>query len=121
MKCQPHQAEAIAVCAYCGRALCIDCAKPSASQRMTCSENCASSLAQNDMALQTLLHKHVQGARINAAFYLLCGALSAAGAIGAYNYLPSPFLIWFCAGSGFVFLAAGSWSALAARKSNPTR
>jgi len=73
------------------------------------------------MALQTLLQKHVQGARINAAFYLLCGVLSAAGAIGAYNYLPSPFLIWFCADSGFVFLAAGTWSALAARKNDPTR
>src|SRR5438045_3020486 len=98
MKCTSHQAEAVAVCAYCGRALCPDCAKPSASQRMICSENCATALARNDQALQLLLHKHAQGARINAVYYLLCGALSAAGAVGAYYYLPSPFLIWFCAG-----------------------
>jgi hypothetical protein len=116
MKCATHHAEAIAVCAYCGRALCPDCAKPSASQRMTCSENCATSLARNDKALQILLQKHFQGARINAIFYLLCGILSVAGAIGARFYLPSPFLIWFCAGCGFVFLASGLWQWLASRK-----
>lgn len=118
MKCQPHQAEAVAVCAYCGRALCVDCAKPTATQRMACSQHCADALARDGQALQTLLHKHVQGARINAIFYLLCGALSLAGAVGAYYYLPSPFLIWFCTGCGFVFLLAGGWSFLAARKNS---
>lgn len=116
MKCSTHQAEAVAVCAYCGRALCADCGKPSASRRMTCSDECATRLTRNDQALQLLLQKHVQGARINAIFYLLCGALSAAGAVGAYYYLPSPFLIWFCAGCGFVFLASGLGQWLAARK-----
>ncbi|MDR3457241.1 MAG: hypothetical protein P4N60_07335 [Verrucomicrobiae bacterium] len=118
MKCSAHQAEAVAICAYCGRALCPDCAKPAASPRLTCSADCAAALMRNDQALQILLQKHVQGARINAIFYLLCGALSVAGAVGAYYYLPSPFLIWFCAGCGFVFLASGLWQWLAARKKN---
>ena len=118
MKCQPHQAEAIAVCVYCGRALCAECAKSSAIQRMTCSDKCATSLALNDRALQTLLQKHTQNTRMNAVYYLLCGLLSAAGAVGAWYYLPSPFLIWFCAGCGSVFLVSGIWSLLAARKSN---
>ncbi len=116
MKCTAHQAEAVAVCAYCGRALCADCAQPSASQRMTCSENCAASLTRNEQALLALLQKHVQGARVNAVFYLLCGALSAAGAVGAWFYLPSPFLIWFCAGCSLVFFASGIWPLLLARK-----
>jgi hypothetical protein len=116
MKCTTHHADAVAVCAYCGRALCPDCAKPSASGRMTCSESCAVSLARNDQALQLLLQKHFQGARINAIFYVLCGVLSLAGAIGARFYLPSPFLIWFCAGCGAVFLASGVWQLLSAGK-----
>jgi hypothetical protein len=118
MKCATHQAEAVAVCAYCGRALCPDCAKPSASGRMICSENCATSLARNDQALHFLLQKQVQGARMNAIYYLLCGVLSAGGAVGAYYYLSVPFLIWFCTGSGFVFLATGLWQWLATRKKN---
>ena len=109
MKCATHQNEAVAICAHCGRALCADCAKNSAPQRMTCSPACAAALAQNELALQTLLQKNVQGARINAVFYLLCGILSLAGAVGAWFYLPSPFLIWFCAGCGFVFVLAGAW------------
>lgn len=119
MKCTAHQAEAVAVCAYCGRALCADCAKPSATQRLVCSENCDAALTRNDRALQSLLQKHLQSARINAVFYLLCGVLSTAGAVGAWFYLPSPFLIWFCAGCGFVFTAAGIWFAFAARRQNP--
>ena len=84
---------------------------------MTCSENCAASLTRNEQALQTLLQKHVQSARINAVFYLFCGALSAAGAVGAWFYLPSPFLIWFCGGCGGVFFAAGIWQWWGLRKS----
>ena len=117
MKCLTHQVEAVAVCAYCGRAVCADCAQPAASNQMTCSKNCAASLARNEQALLTLLQKHVQGARINAVFYLLCGALSAAGAVGAYYYLPSPFLIWFCAGCSGVFFASGIWPLWLGRKS----
>jgi len=119
MKCATHHAEAVAVCVYCGRALCPDCARPSASGRMTCSERCAGFLARNDQALQLLLQKHVQGARLNAIFYILCGVLSAAGVVGAWLYLPSPFLMWFCAGCSFVFLASGLWQWLSARKKSP--
>jgi len=118
MKCVPHHAEAVAVCAYCGRALCPDCAKPSASKRMTCSENCATLLTRNDQALQILLYKHTQGARMNAIYYLLCGALSVAGAVGAHYYLAVPFLIWFCAGCGFVFITSGLWQWHSAKKKN---
>ena len=118
MKCPTHQTDAIAVCAYCGRALCSNCATPAAGACMTCSENCAASLTRNEQALLTLLQKHVQSTRVNAIFYLLCGTLSAAGAVGAWFYLPSPFLIWFCAGCSLVFFASGIWPLLLARKPN---
>lgn len=119
MKCVTHQAEAIAVCAYCGRALCVDCARPSATQRMVCSENCATALARGDQAMQLILQKSLQSARASAFYSYLCGGLSAAGAAGAYFYLPVPFLVWFTAGCSLVFIASGIWYSRIARKQKP--
>jgi len=119
MKCAAHQAEAVAVCAYCGRALCPECAKPSPTQRMVCSDACADALARNDRAMRLILDKSVQNARASAFYCFLCGALSIAGAVGAWYYLPSPFLIAFTGGCGVVFIASGIWYSLIARKQNP--
>jgi hypothetical protein len=119
MKCLPHQAEAIAVCTYCGRALCADCAKPSTTQRMVCSENCTAALTRDDRAMELILHKSFQSARASAVYSFLCGGLSAAGSVGAYFYLPSPFLIWFTAGCSAVFIASGIWYGRISRKQNP--
>ncbi len=113
MKCTPHNTEAVAICAYCGRALCSDCAKPSSSRRLVCSEDCAGALARNDKAMQLILQKSLQSARASAFYSFLCGALSA---IGAKSYLPSPFLIWFCAGCSVVFTASGIWYGFIARR-----
>jgi predicted nucleic acid-binding Zn ribbon protein len=118
MKCYPHQAEAVAVCAYCGRALCADCAKPTATQRMVCSDNCAAALARNDQALELILQKSFQSARASAFYSYLCGGLSAAGAVGAYFYLPVPFLVWFTVGCSGVFIASGIWYGRIARKNS---
>ncbi len=119
MKCITHQVEAIAICAYCGRALCENCTKPNSTPRMVCSENCAAALTRTDRALELVLEKSLQSARASAFYsYLCCGGLSAVGAVGAKFYLPSPFLIWFCAGCSFVFIASGIWYGRIARK-NP--
>lgn len=117
MKCAAHQAEAIAVCAWCGRAVCADCAKTSASRRIVCSDDCAAALARAAGAMESILQKSLQSARASAFYSFLCGALSAAGALGAWHYLPSPFLIWFCAGCAVVFAASGVWFARIAHKS----
>src|SRR5271155_4761880 len=116
MKCAKHNSEAVAVCAYCGRALCADCAKPSMAQRMVCSDNCATALARDDKAMQLILQKSLQNARASAFYSYLCGGLSTAGAIGAWFYLPVPFLVWFTAGCSLVFIASGIWYARIARK-----
>jgi len=116
MKCSPHQAEASAVCAYCGRALCSECAKPSATQRVVCSEMCDAALTRTDLALQLILQKSLQSARASAFYSYLCGGLSAAGAVGAWFYLPVPFLVWFTAGCSVVFIASGIWYGRIARK-----
>jgi hypothetical protein len=119
MKCSKHNSEAVAICAYCGRALCADCIQPSPTQRMVCSDDCADALARDDQALQLLLQKSLQSARASAFYSYLCGGLSAAGAVGAWFYLPVPFLVWFTAGCSVVFIASGIWYGRIARKQNP--
>ncbi|MGH7994562.1 MAG: hypothetical protein ACREDQ_13660 [Limisphaerales bacterium] len=119
MKCTAHHAEAVAVCAYCGRALCTECAKSSTTQRMICSDACAAALADNDKAMQLILQKSMQNARASAFYCYLCAGLSAAAAVGAWYYLPSPFLIAFTAGCSVVFVASGIWYSRIAKKENP--
>ena len=117
MKCTTHNAEAVAVCVWCGKALCSDCAKPSASQRMVCSDNCAAALDRQAKAMDMVLQRSVQSTRANAFYFFLCAALTAAGGVAANSSLPSPFLIWFCFGAAAVFTASGIWYLWIARKS----
>jgi hypothetical protein len=112
MKCATHQVEAVGVCAWCGRAVCGDCGKSSASRRLVCSDDCAAALTRDARAMDLILRKSRQSARASAFYSFLCGALSAGGAIGASHYLPSEFLIWFCAGSSAVFVISGVWFAV---------
>jgi predicted nucleic acid-binding Zn ribbon protein len=116
MKCAAHNAEAFAVCVWCGKALCPDCANPSTSKRMVCSDDCAAALAREARALDLVLQKSRQNTQASALYYYLCGALCAGGAVGAYFYLQVPFLIWFCAGCAVVFAASGTWYLWIARK-----
>ncbi|HWX21003.1 MAG TPA: hypothetical protein VN578_13970 [Candidatus Binatia bacterium] len=140
MKCHSHRAEAVAVCAYCGRAVCPDClcrtdtpVDPplpattlhglAAPARMACSNECAAALARNDEALrqlsttsQQLLQQSRQSARASAFYCYLCAALSAGAAVVAWFMLPSPFLILFTAGCSIVLIISGLWYSRVARK-----
>ena len=118
MKCTAHQAEAVAVCAYCGRALCVDCTKPSTTRRLVCSDLCAAALKRDNNAMELILQKSFQSARASAFYSYLCGGLSAASTVGAWFYLPVPFLVWFTAGCSLVFIASGIWYSRIARRQN---
>jgi hypothetical protein len=118
MKCVKHSAEAIAVCAYCGRALCPDCVAPSENRRMVCSGQCASALARSERGFELLLKKSAQSARASAFYCYLCGALSAGAAVAAWYMLPSPFLIAFTAGCAVVLIASGVWYTIISRKTD---
>ena len=117
MKCFEHSAiDAVAVCAYCGKALCADCAKRESSKRMACSSECATALAKEDSALYLLVQKSSQSLKANALYCYLSGGLSAAAAVGAWYMLPSPFLIYFTAACAIVLIASGAWYSFSARK-----
>ncbi len=116
MKCFKHKTDAVAVCSYCGRAMCEECAQPPNVPRMVCSTECATALARNDGALQSILQKSVQSLKASAFYCYLCGALSAGASIGAWFMLRSPFLILFTGACGVVLILSGAWYHWAARK-----
>ena len=121
MKCLAHNAEAVAVCAYCGRALCPDCINSPEATRMVCSERCADALAQGEKAMQMMLQHSRQNAKASAFYCYLCAGLSAVAAIAAWFMLPSPFLILFTGGCALVLTASGVWySRIACQHSRPS-
>jgi len=119
MKCFKHNAnDAVAICAYCGRALCLDCIPSSSTTRMFCSDGCSAALALNESTMQLLLHKSEQSARASAFYCYLCGGLSTGAAVAAWFMLPSPFLIYFTGGCAVVLILSGVWYQRGAKKQN---
>jgi len=116
MKCFKHKTDAVAVCAYCGRAMCEECVPSAVATRMVCSTHCAAALAQQDRGLQSILQKSVQSLTASAFYCYLCGGLSAAAAITAWFLLPSTFLILFTGACAVVLFASGIWYTLVSRK-----
>jgi hypothetical protein len=118
VKCCKHSAEAVAVCAHCGRALCSDCIESPTAPRMVCSNECAAALVQADQALQMILQRSAQTARASAFYCYVTAGLSAAAAIVAWFMLPSLFLILFTSGCAVVLLLSGLWYGYAAKNKN---
>ena len=90
MKCEAHSSEATAVCTYCGRALCPECERVTSSPRTACSQACADALAKADRAMDLVLTKHIQGARITAYYLYILGVIFLA--VGIYGYILYPRL-----------------------------
>lgn len=110
MKCFNHNpAAAVAVCAYCGKAVCLDCIPNRTAARMVCSQLCATALAREGKVIQLLLDKSAQSARASAFYCYLTAGLSGAAAVAAWFILPSPFLIYFTGSCAAVLTAAGLW------------
>ena len=111
MNCFKHQAEAVAICPWCGRAMCASCASSAASagRRLACSEECAKALAQSESALELLLQKSRQSARANSVYYYLCGGLSAGAAVASWYWVGIPFLMWFLGASAVALVISGFW------------
>jgi hypothetical protein len=116
MKCFKHKTDAVAVCAYCGRALCEQCIPSPTALRMICSPECGAALAQNDHGMRSLLHKSVQTLKASAFYCYLCAGLSGAAAIVAWFLLPSTFLILFTGACAVVLFASGVWYTIVSRK-----
>jgi hypothetical protein len=113
MKCFNHSTDAVAVCAYCGRAMCKECILSPTAPQLVCSTNCATALAQDAKAVRLLLDKSTQTTKASAFYCYLTSALSAGAAVTAWFMLPSPFLILFTAACAVVLLASGVWYTVA--------
>jgi hypothetical protein len=117
MKCFKHKAtDAVAVCAWCGRAVCAECVPSDTGERIACSANCTTALNASTKALESLLDKTAQSARASAFYCYLTGGLSAGAAVAAWFMLPSPFLICFTAACSLALFAAGFWHGRVALK-----
>ena len=110
MKCLEHNSvDAVAVCTYCGRALCPDCIHDPAAPRLVCSTSCAESLSRGERALEMILQQSQRNAQASAFYCYVCAALSAGAAVVAWFMLPSTFLILFTGGCAVVLLLSGIW------------
>jgi hypothetical protein len=119
MKCLKHDSvDAVAVCAYCGRALCRQCILNAEAPRLACSSACAEAMSRGEKALEAILQQNARSAQASAFYCYLCGGLSATAAVVAWFLLPSTFLILFTAGAALVLLLSGIWYSQAARKRN---
>jgi hypothetical protein len=116
MKCFKHKTDAVAVCSYCGRAMCEECVTSPTAPRIVCSTECATALARDERAMQSILQKSVQSLKASAFYCYLCGGLSGGAAIVAWFMLPSPFLILFTGACAVVLIASGIWYTLVSRK-----
>jgi len=116
MKCLRHDAEAVGVCAWCGRALCRNCTDVTVEGRLSCAQGWAAALTRQERAAEMLMEKSVQTARANSVNYYLCGILSAGATVAAWFWLPSPLLMWFTGASAAALLFSGAWLGRVARK-----
>ena len=108
MKCYNHKdSEAVAVCVHCGRAICLSCAKTSASERFICSSVCAAASEQMENFILVTRNKSVRGSYMTACFALGMGLVFAASAIFLYQELRSFPLTVFVGGSSMALVIGG--------------
>jgi hypothetical protein len=117
MKCFNHAGlDAVAHCTFCGKGVCPECARPSASRRLVCSTECSEAIAASERTIKTLFQQGRRNAQASAMYCFLGAVLSGSGAIVAWYMLPSPFLILFVGGCALVLLLSGIWYMRAAGK-----
>ena len=94
MKCHQHrQTEAVAVCTYCGKAVCPECENESDSHRITCCTACAEA-GKRDDAFRNAVREHFAATGNNyRVLSIVLGLLGALTAVGGIALVP---LVFFC-------------------------
>jgi hypothetical protein len=111
MKCATHKAEAIGVCAYCGRAICSECVPVPQGTRMSCSEACAHSMSRGEQAIDLILSRSLRSVKAVAQllyFFGGCFIVVAVWTVVGLHESDMVGLILF-GGGGVIFIAAGVW------------
>jgi sulfite exporter TauE/SafE len=117
MRCETHNQEATAICAYCGRGLCASCTRAASSPRIACSDACAQALARTEVAISTILKKHVQGGRAVGYLCDAVGIIFVATGIYGFRIAPQARVANFLAVVlGIALMIFGVWFHRMARK-----
>lgn len=118
MKCSAHNAEATAVCPYCGKALCPSCNRSASGERTGCSEACAAALAKADAATDIIIRKSNMTAKASAFTCFFCGALFVIFGVGVYvrEGQGASFLALFLSSIGIALIVCGFWYTKVARQ-----
>ena len=103
MKCYTHKdADAVAVCVHCGKALCSGCAAPSPSGRLVCSPACATASKQLEEFVASTRNKVTRGARTASYFCFGLGLVFVSFAVVSYSELHKWGLTGFLGAAGIV-------------------
>ena len=107
MKCLTHkEADAVAVCVHCGRALCDSCTTRSDSGRLVCSPGWAAASKQLEDFIASTRHKSVRGARVTG--YFLYGIAAVFGVSAVFFYFDGvPVLTGFVGVCAIAFAITG--------------
>jgi hypothetical protein len=117
MKCAAHSQDVTAICAYCGRALCLACERVPSSSRIACSEGCATALAKTDRAVESILSKTVETTRRSGYFLLATGLMFVGMAVYSFIERPDMHLLNALApAAALIFLVFGIWNCFLVRR-----
>ena len=109
MKCYNHNdAEAVAVCVNCGRALCKSCSISSIGNRLVCSPTCDEARKQTEEFILLMRNRGAHAARVNAYFTYGIGVVFILGAVAFQMDTHSWPLTIFVGAGGIGMLLAGA-------------
>lgn len=109
MKCFLCGVEALAVCAYCGKALCKSCLTSTSTQQVVCSERCQQALAEGEHIMKSLFRSKLNMTKVLVVLLFSLGALLVVTSlvVGIHENGP-PMAILYFGLSGLAFLLAGT-------------
>ncbi|HUT93085.1 MAG TPA: hypothetical protein VMY37_26710 [Thermoguttaceae bacterium] len=93
MKCYHHrETEAVAVCTYCGKAVCSECENESDSHRITCCAPCAEAGKRDDVFRNAVREHFAATGRSYRVLSIVLSLVGALIAVGGIALVPVVFL-----------------------------
>jgi hypothetical protein len=92
MKCYQHrQTEAVAVCTYCGKAVCSECENESDSHRITCCAACAEASKRDDVFRNAVREHFAATGRSYGVLSIILSLVGVVIAVAGIAFVPVQF------------------------------